>query len=224
VLQQNQSVMKALDIQDFKALMADETVVLIDTRPAEMFSEQFIPGSISIGLEGRFSEWSIAFFPPDQKIILIIYPGDEAVAYESLQKLGFNNVFGHLNGGFDTWVSAGESIDLLINIEPDELAMDIPFDDNLIIIDVRKEVEFNEGHIDIAQHMPLVEMSDPGTFATLEEHMNVYVYSQHGYRSVIAASLMKRQGLHNIRNVAGGMEDILKEKRIQITQEKSGLN
>lgn len=216
--------MNELDIQSFKALLADESVVLIDTRPAEMFSEQFIPGAISIGLEGNFAEWCAAFFPPNQKIALIIYPGDEEVAYEGLQKVGFEQLQGHLKGGFETWIHAGEPVDIIINVEADELAMDIPFDNNLIIIDVRKEVEFNNGHVDIAQHMPLIDMIDAGALATLEEHMNIYVHSQNGYRSVIAASLMKRQGLHNIRNVVGGMAEIEKEKRIQIIKEKSMLN
>lgn len=216
--------MNELTINEFQELLADDSVAVIDTRPAEMFAEQFIPGSISIGLEGNFSEWCAAFFPPDQKFALIVYPGDEQIAYDGLAKLGFNQVIGHLKGGFETWLHEGLPIDLLINIEADELAMDIPFDDQLIVIDVRKEVEYNNGHINIAQHMPLVEMIDPGALAVLEEQMNIYVYSQHGYRSVIACSLMKRQGLHNIRNMVGGMVEILKEKRIEISKEKSMLN
>ena len=108
---------------------------------------------------------------------------------------------GYLSGGFQAWKEAGEPIDMIIDVEPDELAMDLPFDDRLLVIDVRRETEFADGHIRNAVNIPLEEMTDPVNLANIEDEHNVYLHCAGGYRSVIAASLLKRQGLHNLRNV-----------------------
>ncbi len=117
-----------------------------------------------------------------------------------------------------------EPIDLVINIEPDELMMDIPFDDKLIIMDVRKPVEFAEGHLKNALNVPLNDLNDPANMANITEENNVYVHCAGGYRSIIAASLLKRQGIHNLRNVAGGWAKIKEEEKAEIVKEKSVLN
>ena len=119
---------------------------------------------------------------------------------------------------------AGEEIDMIIDIEADELAMDIPFDNNLVVLDVRKPAEFAEGHVKDALNIPLHELIDPVNIASLEEDQNVYVHCQGGYRSVIATSLLKRQGIHNIRNVLGGWNSIKEQKKIETQKEKSVLN
>jgi rhodanese-related sulfurtransferase len=84
--------------------------------------------------------------------------------------------------------------------------MDIPFDDNLVVVDVRRETEFGDGHITNALNIPLDELTDPGNLANFDDNHNIYIYCGSGYRSVIAASLFKKQGLHNIRNVTGDMK------------------
>ena len=129
-----------------------------------------------------------------------------------------------MQGGFDNWKKAGEEIDLIINIEPDELAMDLPFDNNLVVIDVRKPNEFAEGHITGAINIPLSDMADPGSMAQIEEDDNLYIHCSAGYRSVIASSLLKRQGIHNLRNVLWGWNKIKELKKIEIVKEKSILN
>ena len=129
-----------------------------------------------------------------------------------------------MQGGFDNWKKAGEEIDLIINVEPDELAMDIPFDVNLVVIDVRKPSEFAEGHIPGAINIPLSEMANPGSMAQIQEDDNLYVHCSAGYRSVIASSLLKRQGIHNLRNVLWGWNKIKDLKKIEIVKEKSILN
>jgi hydroxyacylglutathione hydrolase len=131
---------------------------------------------------------------------------------------------GYLDGGFIAWRNAGEPIDMIINIDADELAMDIPFDEHLVIIDVRRETEFADGHIKNAFNIPLNEMNDAARVATLEEHQNLYVHCGGGYRSVIAASLLKRQGIHNLRNVRGGWNKIKEQSSIETEKEKSVLN
>jgi len=129
-----------------------------------------------------------------------------------------------LDGGFDNWKKAGEEIDMIVNVEPDELAMDLPFDDNMVVIDVRKPNEFAEGHITGAVNIPLSDMADPGSMAQLKEDDNLYVHCSAGYRSVIASSLLKRQGIHNLRNVLYGWNQIKELEKIEIVKEKSILN
>ena len=138
--------------------------------------------------------------------------------------MGFANVAGYVNGGFEAWKKAGEEVDMVINVEADELAMDIPFDDKLLVVDVRKPTEFAEGHVKNAMSLPLNEMSDPINLSEFEEDQNIYVHCQGGYRSLIASSILKRQGIHNIRNVVGGYKKISEQKKIKTEKESSVLN
>lgn len=102
--------------------------------------------------------------------------------------------------------------------------MDIPFDDRLTVLDVRRLNEFAEGHVKDAVNLPLEEMTDVAQIAQLEEDQNIYVHCRSGYRSVIAASLLKRQGYHNLRNVLGGWQKIKDQKNIETTKEANVLN
>jgi rhodanese-related sulfurtransferase len=129
--------------------------------------------------------------------------GKEKETIVRLARVGFDKVIGYLEGGFEAWKKAGEPIDLIIDVEADELMMDMPHDEKLIVLDVRRETEYADGHLKDAMNLPLNDMTDPGRMANLEEDENIYVHCAGGYRSVIAASLMKRQGIHNLRNVLG---------------------
>jgi rhodanese-related sulfurtransferase len=141
-----------------------------------------------------------------------------------LARVGFEKIKGYLAGGFEAWKEAGEEIDMVIEVEPDELMMDIPFDTNLVVLDVRKPAEFAEGHLKDAINIPVEELKDPGSMANLEEHHNIYVHCQSGYRSMIALSLLKRQGIQNVRNVIGGWNKIREEEKVEIVKETAVLN
>jgi hydroxyacylglutathione hydrolase len=215
--------LKPLSIQEVKKAIADE-VLILDTRSKDVFIEGFIPGSVFIGLEGRFAEWAGSLLPFDKPMIIVSEIGKEKEAIVRLSRVGFSNVIGYVDGGFEAWKTSGEEIDLIINVEPDELAMDLPFDEKLVVLDVRKPTEFAEGHVKKAVSMPLEEMTNPANLADFEEDQNIYVHCQGGYRSVIASSLLKRQGIHNIRNVLGGYKLIAEQKNIQTEKESSVLN
>ncbi len=217
------SGLRALNITEFKNALSQPKTCILDTREANEFTKGFIPGSISIGLEGRFAEWAGAILPFDETILLVCNAGKEEETIIRLARVGFDKVKGFLDGGFDAWKHAGETVDLIIDIEADELAMDIPHDNNLLVIDVRKETEFADGHVKNAVNLPLSEMNDLGTMADIDERGNLYVHCAGGYRSVIASSLLKRQGFHNLRNVVGGWAKI-KEQKIDIVKETSVLN
>lgn len=215
--------MRPLSVADVRSAI-DQDTLLLDTRNATVFTQGFVPGSVFIGLEGRFAEWAGSLLPFDKEIILITEPGKERETIIRLARVGISKVVGYLNGGFDSWQNAGEETDMIVDIEADELAMDLPFDQNLVVLDVRKEAEYADGHIKDALNIPLNEMIDPGVIAEIEEDQNLYVHCAGGYRSVIAASLMKRQGIHNLRNVLGGWNKIKEQEKIEKVQEKSVLN
>ncbi|HUC80392.1 MAG TPA: MBL fold metallo-hydrolase [Flavisolibacter sp.] len=212
-----------LTAEDVKAAAEDDAIIL-DTRPATQFTEAFVPGSIFIGLEGRFAEWAGSLLPFDREIVLVCESGKEKETVTRLARVGFSRMIGYLNGGVDAWKAAGEELDMIVDIEADELAMDIPFDPNLVVLDVRRPAEFADGHVKDAVNMPLDDMTDLVNVSQLEEEQNIYVHCVGGYRSVIAASLLKRQGIHNLRNVLGGWTKIKEQEKITVEKEKSVLN
>jgi glyoxylase-like metal-dependent hydrolase (beta-lactamase superfamily II)/rhodanese-related sulfurtransferase len=218
-----EQALRPLSVQEFKELLTDETIIL-DTRTSSVFTEGFIPGAVSIGLDGRFAEWAGSLLPFNVPMLLVAEPGFEQESIVRLARVGLDNVQGYLQGSYAAWQQSGEPTDLIINIEADELMMDIPFDNNLVVVDVRKPAEFADGHVKDAVNIPLSEMNDPGSMANIEEKHNLYVHCAGGYRSVIAASLLKRQGIHNLRNIIGGWGQIKEQEKVQIVKETSVLN
>jgi len=162
--------------------------------------------------------------PFDKPIILVTEEGKEEETVVRLSRVGIDKLNGYLKGGFDAWKNAGEKTDLIIDIEADEMAMDIPHDPRLLVVDVRRETEFADGHVAGAMNLPLNNMTDLTNIAPFDDEQNLYVHCAGGYRSVIAASLLKRQGIHNLRNVLGGWSKIKEEKNIKVQKEASLLN
>ena len=212
-----------LSPKEFKQIMNDD-VVVVDARPATEFSTGFVPGSIFIGLEGRFAEWAGSLLSFTQPILLVTSPGMEQETIIRLARVGIDKVKGYLDGGIDAWKNDGNEIDLVIDVEPDELLLDMKFDENLVILDVRRETEFADGHLKNAVNIPLNELTDPAKMALMEETQNIYIHCAAGYRSMIATSLIKRQGIHNLRNVIGGWNQIKELEKVEIIKEKSILN
>jgi rhodanese-related sulfurtransferase len=217
--------MQALSVTAFKLAMADETVIVLDTRNSSEFPQGFVPGSISIGLDGRFAEWAGSLLSFQKPILLVTEPGKEKETIIRLARVGFDKMIGYLDGGFSAWQTANEPFDLIVEVEADELAMDIPFDEHLLIADVRKETEYAGGHLKNAINLPLDNLKDPAAMSDLDETQNIYVHCAGGYRSVIAASLIKREGFHNVRNVVGGWNAIKEiSDRFTIEKEPAVLN
>lgn len=212
-----------LSVKELKKKMSED-IIILDTRRSEAFKGAFIPGSIFIGLEGRFAEWAGSLLPFDQRIIMVTQEGMEEETIVRLARVGFENVEGYLKGGIEAWKKAGEVTDMIIDVEADELAMDIPFDENLTVLDVRKPNEFAEGHVTDAVNINLADMTDLALIAQFEESQNLYVHCAGGYRSLIACSILKKQGYHNLRNVAGGWAKIKEQKNIKTEKEASVLN
>lgn len=215
--------LQPLTPEAFGQLTGEDTIIL-DTRPAAVFMNGFIPGSISIGLEGRFAEWAGSLLPFDKPLLLVTEPGREKESVIRLARVGFDKMAGYLEGGYAAWIGAGLPNDMIIDVEADELMMDLPFDPNLVVLDVRRETEFADGHLRDAVNIPLEELTDPGSMANVEEQQQLYIHCAGGYRSVIAASLLKRQGIHNLRNINGGWAKIKEQEKADIVKEQSQLN
>ncbi|MEQ1675312.1 MAG: rhodanese-like domain-containing protein [Chitinophagaceae bacterium] len=204
--------------------MLSEEVIILDTRNAAVFTQGFVPGSIFIGLEGRFAEWAGSLLPFTTAMVLVTERGKEKETIIRLARVGFDKVKGYLAGGFEAWAAAGEPVDMIIDVEADELMMDIPHDESLVVLDVRRETEFADGHLKDAVNLPLNDLVDPASMANIEDTQNLYVHCAGGYRSVIASSLLKRQGIHNLRNIVGGWGKIKEQEKAEIVKEKSVLN
>ncbi|MEO7209679.1 MAG: rhodanese-like domain-containing protein [Chitinophagaceae bacterium] len=216
--------LQPISVSEFFEKMDDDKTIILDSRLAAVFAEGFIPGSIGIGLDGRFAEWAGNLLSFEKNILLVTEPGKEKETVTRLARVGFDKMSGCLEGGFESWKKSGNPVDMLICVDPDELEMDIKYDLNLCVIDVRNPVEFGDGHIKDAVNFPLSEMTDPGKMADIEDTDNLYIHCAAGYRSAIACSLLKRQGIHNIRNVNEGWTGIKTLDSIEVEKNKEVLN
>lgn len=214
--------MKKIQLQEFSKLIQQEIDVL-DTRDTEEFKSGFIPSSINVPLKG-LKEWAAVVLKKEAPLLIVVEEGKEAEVLALLQEAGFKNIKGRLDGGFTAWHQAGLAIDMIIDVEPDELMMDIPFDDNLVVVDVRNPIEYAEGHLKDAVNIPMNDISDPVIIAQFSETDNMYLHCGGGTRSVIAASVFKKHGIHNLHNIAGGWKKIKEEPKADIVKEPDVLN
>lgn len=215
-----------LNLDQFLALSKDDTVQIIDTRIDSIFLDGFIPGSIHIGLDEIKTLNALKIMEQDCPIILVCTEGTEDIAIKRFELLGYTQVKGYLKGGFSTWLGADQKIDLIIEVEVDELAMDIPFDEYLMVLDIRNEVDYDQAHIKDSIHIPLVEFGDPGAMSELDEHFNIYIIDDKGKELLLAASILKKQGIHNIRIVQDGWDavEFLKNKFTIVSSPKKPDN
>jgi rhodanese-related sulfurtransferase len=203
-----------LSLAQFLTLSKDDSVQIIDTRTDADFLQGYIPGSIHIALDEIKTLNALKIIEQDCPILLVCTQGTEAILLKRFELLGYTQVRGYLQGGFSTWSDAEQKIDLIIEVEVDELAMDIPFDEYLMILDIRAEEVYDKGHIKDAIHLPLIEFGDPGAMSELDEHFNIYIIDDLGKQLLLAASVLKKQGIHNIRIVQDGWDavEFLKNK------------
>jgi hydroxyacylglutathione hydrolase len=215
-----------LSLAQFLSLSQDESVQIIDTRIDAKFLQGFIPGSIHVALDEIKTLNALKIIEQDCPIILVCDQGTEEILIKRFELLGYTQVKGYLEGGFSTWSAAGKKIDLVIEVEVDELAMDIPFDAYLMILDIRTEDVYDKGHIKDSINLPLIEFGDPGAMSELDEHFNIYLIDDSGKQLLLAASILKKQGIHNIRIVQDGWEavEFLKNKFTIVASPKKDAN
>jgi len=213
---------KSISLNDLNKYIREGVAQLLDVRQGERFTLGFIPKSINIGLQGEFEFWAIRLLDPKKPILLIAE--DESAAQEAIVKLarvGIENVLGYLDGGFEAWMNSGAEIDLIIDVEADEFALDLRFDKMMLPIDVRSIAEYNAGYLKESQHLPLDRIVDPLYMSTIDDEFHNYVFSGDGYRSVIACSVLKKEGFVDVRNVLGGYKDIEQQSGIVLMLPKT---
>jgi hydroxyacylglutathione hydrolase len=207
-----------------KMLLEDAEMVILDTRKATIFTQGFVPTSIFVGLEGRFAEWAGNVLPFNKPIVLVTEIGDEKETAIRLSRVGLDNAIGYLDGGFEAWIKEGFKTDMIIDIEADELAMDIKYDEKMVVLDVRNETEFGSEHIVGAENFPLQNINDPLAMALVNDDEHYYAHCAGGYRSVIAISILKKHGFHNVRNILGGFNAIKLQDDISFEKEEAIVN
>lgn len=203
-----------LTVDQFKQALENPNRILIDTRSKEAWMDHHVPGSLHIPPSLVKYAVAIGVIEKESPLLFILDTSLEKETLAYYKEAGFSNILGYLEGGFETWQSTGSRFDMLIEVEADELAMDIPFDEFLMPLDIRTEEVYNKSHIKNSVSLPLAEFMDPGSMSELDEHFNIYIISEDGSTNTLAASLLKRQGIHNIRIVNEGWVaiELLKDK------------
>jgi glyoxylase-like metal-dependent hydrolase (beta-lactamase superfamily II)/rhodanese-related sulfurtransferase len=199
------SGMRKLSVDEFAVVAEDTGAVVLDTRDAKAFSEGFVPKSINIGLKGDFAPWVGALIKDTQQpILLVTDKGSEKEAVVRLSRIGFDNVLGYLNGGFEAWKLAGKETDEVNRITAKQFANE--FDKSSVVIDVRREPEYSAEHVEEAFNKPLDQINE--WFSDIGTETTFYVHCAGGYRSVIASSILKARGIHNFKEIEGGFKAI----------------
>ena len=192
---------KPLSVKDFELLANETEAIILDVRHQTEFINGFIPQSIFIGIDGGFAPWVGALIKDiDQPILLVTPIGREEDTITRLSRVGFDNVLGYLDGSFTAWKNDNKEIDTLVSVSADFLEEKIK--ENAIVFDVRKPGEFTSEHIAVAKSAPLDYLNDH--VAEIPNSEDFYIHCAGGYRSVIAASILKARGFHNVIDVAGG--------------------
>lgn len=208
-----QKGMKALSVDAFDQLKKDGCLI-IDSRDPLVFENGFIPGSISIGLNGQYAIWAATLFELDRKIVLVTESGQEQESVIRLARVGFDNIAGYLEGGFEAWLNSGKRTDLLISVDTEELSLEQKHGKNIGILDVRKPSEYEQSYVEGAEFNTLAHLQE--NLDSIDKEKDMYVYCAGGYRSVIACSLLKANGYNRVNNVYGGFGAIKEDERVNV--------
>ncbi len=206
---------RPLSPKAFEAAANETGAVVLDVRHQDEFAKGHIPRSIFIGLEGDFAPWVGAMIADIyQPILLVTSPGLEEEAVTRLSRVGFDNTLGYLEGGFESWRESGMEYDRVSQILPEKLSGKWA-DNKLPVFDVRKETEFQSEAVMDANNTPLAFLNDH--LAEFPKENEFYLHCAGGYRSMIAASILKSRGIHNFIDIPGGFNAI-KETQIPVTE------
>lgn len=203
--------LKPLTVAELEAELKSGTTI-IDTRIPDVFELGFITGSLNFGLNGQYAIWAATILDITTPVVLVAEPGKEQESAERLTRVGFDNIKGFLQGGFEAWLDAEKRYDMVISIDDEEFELDVKHTE-VGVLDVRKPGEFNELHVDKAQHFSLDKIVE--NTKTLDPTKEYLVHCAGGYRSMIAVSYLKAHGIKNVKNVWGGFGKI---------KERGGLN
>jgi hydroxyacylglutathione hydrolase len=200
--------MKGLSVAEFETVAEETGALILDTRNNGQFSKGFIPQSINIGIDGDFAPWVGALIANvNQPILLITEAGREKETVTRLSRVGFDNLAGHLEGGFEAWKNSGKEIDTVTRINAEQFNAEVKIGESKII-DIRKETEYSAEHIEEAYCKPLANINDWIKDINPNEHF--FMHCAGGYRSMIAASILQARGFRNFTEIEGGYNAIAK--------------
>ena len=203
--------LRPLSVDAFEVAANETDALILDTRHQNTFIHGFIPQSIFIGIQGSFAMWVGALIPDiKQEILVVADPGMEEEVVTRLSRVGYDNCIGFLDGGFDAWKNSGKEVDALSQVTAEELKGI----EGATVVDVRKSGEYLSEHLIDAIHVELDYINDQ--MASVPQEGTFYVHCAGGYRSVIASSILKARGYHNMVDVAGGFKAI-KEAGLKVS-------
>lgn len=196
---------RALAPTEFEAAANETRALVLDSRCAADFAKGFIPNSINIGLDSNFAMW-VGELVPDikQEILLVTEPGKEEETIIRLSRVGYDHAIGHLKGGFDAWKAEGREVDTVQRISAEEFAT--RYAGKPLVFDVRKRSEFESEHVEGAVNVPLNEIGQH--LAEFPKDKPFILHCAGGYRSMIAASILKQRGWNDFVDVEDGFTGI----------------
>lgn len=196
---------KALSPTNFEHIANESGAIVLDVRSQEEFVKGHIPSSIFIGIDGGFAPWVGALIADVKQAILLVAPqGREEEVVTRLSRVGFDNVLGYLDGSFESWKNGAKDYDTITSITAEKFKSVLINESS--VFDVRKEGEFVSEHVDKANNTPLDFINN--YLEDFPKNETFYVHCAGGYRSVIAASILKSRGIHNLVDIAGGFKAI----------------
>ena len=186
----------------FENLVNQNDALVLDVRHQDEFVKSHIPNSVFIGLNGQFAPWVGALVSDlKQPILLVVPEGKSEEAVTRLSRVGYDNTLGYLEGDLEAWKAAGKETDHVESIPAEEFAQRAKQQD-LNVLDVRRDGEFKSMHLEDAQHFALDHINEQ--MDAIKKDKIYYVHCAGGYRSVIAASILKARGFHNLVDIKGG--------------------
>jgi glyoxylase-like metal-dependent hydrolase (beta-lactamase superfamily II)/rhodanese-related sulfurtransferase len=193
---------RSLAPEAFEAMVQETEALVLDTRDPQDFARMHVPGSINIGIDGNFAVFVGTLIHDLHQPLAIVAPrGREHEVITRLARVGYDNTLGYLEGGLEAWARAGMEIDQVESISAHEFEMRL-VDEPHPVIDVRKPGEYDSEHLVDAENIPLDYLNDH--MARFDSNATYYLHCAGGYRSMIAASILKARGIHNLIDVKGG--------------------
>jgi glyoxylase-like metal-dependent hydrolase (beta-lactamase superfamily II)/rhodanese-related sulfurtransferase len=210
----------ALSPHTFEALARETNALILDTRDPQAFAGGFIPGSINIGIDGSFAPWAGALIPDvRQELLIVAYKDRETEVITRLARVGLDYCFGYLSGGIEAWKATRKPLETIPSIDAPALDSMMKQGD-IALIDVRRQAEFDSGHLEGAVNIPLDYINE--NLAALDKDKTCCVYCAGGYRSMIFISILHARGYRNLIDVKGGFGALKAHGMFRITRPDTG--
>ncbi len=203
--------LKALDVTSFENEVAAGALIL-DTRHQDIYEKGSLPNSLNIGLDGQYAVWVGTLINFGQPMVLVTEPGKEEESVLRLARVGFENVKGYLEGGVKSWENAGKKLEKVVSISTAEASRLVA--NGTPTLDVRNNTETQTEHVKDTLNIPLKDLRD--NLGQIDNKQEYVLFCAGGYRSMIAASILKSYGIYNVKNVYGGFNALRGEDKLEL--------